>query len=43
MKKKYGAYSKSVEFKALVENETRKKIKYLRSDNGGEYVSNAFK
>ena len=30
------------EFKALVENQTRKKIKVLRSDNGGEYTSRAF-
>lgn len=36
-------YSKFVEFKALIENETGKKIKSLRSDNGGEYVYNAFK
>lgn len=34
-------FDKFVEFKALVENETGKKIKILRSDNGGEYVSNA--
>ena len=27
---------------ALVENETRKKLKCLRSDNGGEYCSNEF-
>jgi len=26
----------------LVENQTRKKIKVLRSDNGGEYTSNEF-
>ena len=32
-----------MEFKALVENETGKKIKSLRSDNVGEYVSNAFR
>jgi hypothetical protein len=30
------------EFKALVENQTRKKIKVLRSNNGGEYTSNEF-
>lgn len=29
-------------FKALAENETGKKIKVLRSDNGGEYVNFAF-
>jgi 5'-3' exoribonuclease 2 len=27
------------EFKALVENQTRKKIKVLWSENGGEYAS----
>src|SRR5215469_9456007 len=31
------------EFKALAENQTGKRIKILRSDNGGEYVSHAFK
>ena len=30
------------EFKALVENQTRKKIKIFRSDNGGEYISKEF-
>jgi transposase InsO family protein len=29
-------------WKALVENETRKKLKCLRSDNGGEYFSKKF-
>ena len=31
------------EFKALVENQTGKKIKVLRSDNGGEFTSNEFR
>ena len=43
MMKKDHAFSKFVEFKALVEKETRKKEKDLRSDNGGEYMSNEFK
>ena len=30
------------ELKALIENASRLKIKILRSDNGGEYVSNEF-
>ena len=30
------------EFKALVENQTGKKIKVLRSDNGGEYIDSKF-
>ena len=30
---------KNKEFKALVENPSEKKIKILRSDNGGEFTS----
>ena len=30
------------EFKALVENQTGRKIRVLRSDNGGEYTSKEF-
>ena len=30
------------EFKALVENKTEKKIKVLRTDNGGEFCSKEF-
>ena len=30
------------EFKALVENQTRRKIKVLQSDNGREYTSGGF-
>ena len=29
-------------FKALVENQINHKIKFLRSDNGGEFTSNEF-
>jgi len=43
MRKKDDTFSKFVEFKALVEKETGKKLKVLRSDNGGEYVLNYFK
>ncbi len=43
MQKKSETYSKFCEFKALVEKESGKKVKALRSDNGGEYVSNEFK
>lgn len=32
-----------IELKALVEKETDKKVKALRIDDGGEYVSNEFK
>jgi transposase InsO family protein len=36
-------FSQFQEFKALVENQEGRKIKTLRSDNGGEYTSKAFK
>lgn len=35
--------SKFKEFKALVENQSGKKIEVLRLDNGGEYISEIFK
>eukprot|EP00253_Pinus_taeda_P027289 PITA_27289 len=41
--KKDQTLTKFCEFKALVEKELGKKIKALRSDNGGEYVSQEFK
>ena len=31
------------EFKALIKNHTEKKIKTIRSDNGGEFTLNEFK
>ena len=43
MQKKDQTFSKFCEFKALVEKELGKKIKALRSENGGEYVSQEFK
>jgi hypothetical protein len=43
MQKKDQIFSKFCEFKALVEKESRKQVKALRSDNGGEYISNGFK
>ena len=39
VQKKDQTFSKFCEFKALVKKESRKKIKALRSDNIGEYVS----
>ena len=42
MKEEEEVFSKFMEFKALVENQTGKKIKAL-SENGVEYVSNAFR
>ena len=43
MQKKSKKFSKFCEFKALVEKELGKQLKALRSDNGGEYISNEFK
>jgi len=43
MKKKNQTFSRFCEFKALVEKEFGKKIRALRSNNGGEYVSQQFK
>jgi transposase InsO family protein len=40
MKIKDEVFNLFQEFIAQVENQTRKKIKVLRSDNGGEYTSN---
>ena len=42
MQKKSEMFSNFCEFKALVEKDSRKKVKALRSDNGGEYISNKF-
>jgi transposase InsO family protein len=43
MKTKDEVFSRFQEFKAQVENQTGRRIKVLRSDNGGEYTSNDFK
>jgi transposase InsO family protein len=43
LKLKDEVFEKFKEFKALVENLSEKKIKILRSDNGGEYTSKEFK
>ena len=43
MKNKDEVFSKFKEFKALIKNHTEKKIKTIRSDNGGEFTSNEFK
>jgi transposase InsO family protein len=43
LKAKDEFFNKFQEFKALVENLSRRNIKFLRSDNGGEYASNEFK
>ena len=42
LKKKDQVFERFKEFKPLVENLSEKKIKILRSDNGGEFTSNEF-
>jgi transposase InsO family protein len=42
LRKKSEVFDKFKEFKALVENQTDKKIKVLRTDNGGEFYGNEF-
>jgi transposase InsO family protein len=42
LKTKDKVFSKFQEFKAEIENLTNKKIKTLRTDNGGEYTSKEF-
>lgn len=42
MKTKNQVFEKFQEYKALVENQTGKRIKIFRSDNGTEYVNNQF-
>ena len=43
LKGKSEVFSKFKEYKALVENQADRKIKTLRSDNGGEFTSEEFK
>ena len=43
LKRKDKVIRKFKEFKALIENHTKKKIKPFRSDNGGEFTSDEFK
>ena len=43
LKSKDEVFSKFVEWKAMVETSTGRKLKILHSDNGGEYTSNEFK
>jgi transposase InsO family protein len=42
LKSKDEVFRKFKEFKALIENLSKRKIKILRSDNGGEYTSKEF-
>ncbi len=42
IKHKNGMFDKFKQYKEYVETKTNKKIKMLRSSNGGEYKSNDF-
>ena len=42
LKKKYEVFDKFKEFKALLQNQTEKKIKVQRTYNGGEFYRNEF-
>ena len=42
LKHKYEAFEKFKAFKALVENVSDRKIKFLGSDRGGEFTSDEF-
>ena len=42
LKDKSETFDRFKEFKALIENQTGRHIRILRSDNGGEYESNEF-
>ena len=42
LRKKSKVFDRFKEFKALVENQTKKKIKVLRKDNGGEFYKKEF-
>jgi hypothetical protein len=42
LRKKYEVFDRFKEFKALVENQTEKRIKVLRTDNGREFCGNEF-
>ena len=43
LKEKSEAFEKFKVFKALTENQTRKRIKAVRSNRGGEFCSKDFK
>ena len=42
IRQKSNVFDTFKKWKALVENDTGKKLKFLRSDNGGEYCSKEF-
>jgi hypothetical protein len=42
LRNKYEVFDKFKEFKGLVENQTEKRIKVLKKDNGGDLCENEF-
>jgi hypothetical protein len=42
LRKKSEVFDRFKEFKALVENQTKKRIKVSRTDNGGHFCGNEF-
>ena len=42
MKHKFEAFDKFLKYQSMVEKQTEKSIKILRSDRGGEYLSTEF-
>ena len=42
MKHKFEVFDKFKEYQSMVEKQTKKSIKVLRSDRGGEYLSSKF-
>jgi hypothetical protein len=43
IRKKSKVFDRFKEFKALVDNQSKKRIKVLRIDNGGDFCGNEFK
>ena len=42
LKQKSDIFQKFNEWKVMMENQKEQKVKFLRSDNGGEYASSEF-
>lgn len=42
LKHKYEAFDMFISFKNMIKNQTRRRIKCLRSDRGGEFTSKEF-
>ena len=42
LKNKYDTFAAFTEWKVMIERQTEKKVKVLRTDNGGEFCTDAF-